>query len=235
VPGYYDEEAREIIKAVLPRTMTENEKLFALIVATRYIVEHDVPGEIVECGVWRGGSMQAIAHTLLGLGVSDRELYLFDTFEGMPEPGERDRRYDGTPALELLERSERTANIWAIASLEDVQAAMAETGYPSERIHFRPGLVEDTIPAGAPERIAILRLDTDWYDSTKHELEHLYDRVSPGGVLIMDDYGFWQGARGAVDEFLRQRGERLLLLPMASGRIAVKPWRARAGSRWRRA
>ena len=123
----------------------------------------------------------------------------------------------------MLERNEKTANIWAIASLEDVQAGMAETGYPQERLHFCPGLVEHTIPAEAPDRIAILRLDTDWYDSTKHELEHLYDRVPSGGVLIMDDYGYWQGAQQAVDEFLDRRGERLLLLPMASGRIAVKP------------
>jgi O-methyltransferase len=223
LPGHYDEEARQIIQTVKPRTMTEHEKLFALITATRYVVDHGIPGEIVECGVWRGGSMQAVAYTLLARGVTDRHLHLFDTFEGMPEPAETDRRYDGKPAVELLERSEKTANIWAIASLEDVQAGMAETGYPGELIHFRPGLVEDTIPAEAPDRIAILRLDTDWYGSTKHELEHLYDRVPSGGVLIMDDYGYWQGARQAVDEFLDRRDERLLLVPIASGRIALKP------------
>jgi hypothetical protein len=203
--------------------MTENEKLFSLIVATRYVLDHGIAGEIVECGVWRGGSMQAVARTLMGRGVTDRQLHLFDTFDGMPEPDDADRRYDGKPAVELLERAEKTANIWAIASLEDVQAGMAETGYPGERIHFHPGLVEDTIPAEAPDGIAILRLDTDWYSSTKHELEHLYDRVPSGGVLIMDDYGFWQGARQATDEFLDRRGEQLLLVPMASGRIAVKP------------
>lgn len=223
LPGHYDEEARTIIQAVRPRTMTEHQKLFALIVATRYVTDQGIPGGVVECGVWRGGSMQAVAHTLLGRGVSDRQLHLFDTFEGMPEPAETDRRYDGRPAVELLERAEKTANIWAIASLEDVQAGMAETGYPGERVHFHRGLVEDTIPAEAPERIAILRLDTDWYSSTKHELEHLYDRVPSGGVLIMDDYGWWQGARQATDEFLDRRGEPLLLMPMASGRIAVKP------------
>jgi hypothetical protein len=83
--------------------------------------------------------------------------------------------------------------------------------------------VQDTIPAQAPERIAILRLDTDWYDSTRHELEHLYDRLESGGVLLIDDYGYWQGARQAVDEFLEARNTRMLLLPMASGRVAVKP------------
>jgi hypothetical protein len=223
VPRHYDEGAREIIKTVRPRTMTENAKLFALIEATRYVSDHEIQGAIVECGVWRGGSMQAVAYTLLSRGVTDRELHLFDTFEGMPEPSERDRRYDGEPAVQLLQRNPKTANIWAIASLQDVEAAMAETGYPAEQVHPHPGLVESTIPEEAPEEIALLRLDTDWYDSTKHELEHLYDRVVSGGVVIFDDYGYWQGARQAVDEFLRSRGERLLLVPAASGRIAIKP------------
>ena len=113
--------------------------------------------------------------------------------------------------------------VWAIAGLEDVREGMAETGYPADRVHLHPGLVEDTIPREAPEQIALLRLDTDWYSSTLHELEHLYDRVPSGGIVIFDDYGHWLGARQAVDEFLARRGERLLLAPMASGRIAVKP------------
>jgi O-methyltransferase len=100
---------------------------------------------------------------------------------------------------------------------------MDETGYPRERVHLHPGLVEETIPEHAPERIALLRLDTDWYESTRHELEHLYDRVPSGGVVLLDDYGYWQGAREAVDEFLERSGERLLLAPMGSGRLAVKP------------
>jgi hypothetical protein len=223
LPRHYDEEARQTIRTVRPRTMTAHEKLFALIVATRYVVERQIQGAIVECGVWRGGSMQAVAHTLLALGATDRDLHLFDTFEGMPEPTAEDRRYDGKTASELLESREKTSNIWAVASLEDVRSGMTEVGYPMERVHFHQGLVEETVPGGAPTEIAILRLDTDWYDSTKHELEHLYDRVPSGGVVIIDDYGFWQGARQAVDEFLERRGERLLLMPMASGRIAVKP------------
>jgi hypothetical protein len=223
LPGHYDEEARRVIRAVKPRTMTSHEKLYALILATRYVVASHIPGAMVECGVWRGGSMQAVARTLLERGATDRELHLYDTFEGMPEPTEKDQRYDGRAASDLLESSDKTAQVWAVASLEDVQAGMAETGYPLERVHYHPGRVEETIPGDAPGEIAILRLDTDWYDSTRHELEHLYDRVPSGGVVILDDYAFWQGSREAVDEFLERTGERLLLLPMASGRIAVKP------------
>ena len=83
-------------------------------------------------------------------------------------------------------------------------------GSGPERIHFVEGKVEDTIPAHAPERIALLRLDTDWYESTRHELEHLYPRLSRGGVLIIDDYGHWQGARQAVDEYFGDAHAALL-------------------------
>jgi O-methyltransferase len=223
VPGHYDDEVKAIIRAVRPRTMTAHEKIHALVLATRYIVDHEIPGAIVECGVWRGGSMQAVARALLARGITDRDLHLFDTFEGMTEPTAEDRAMDGTPAAELLARSPRTARVWAEASLEDVREGMAETGYPADRIHYHVGKVEETIPAQAPETIALLRLDTDWYESTRHELEHLYDRVPPGGVVIADDYATWQGARKAVDEFLDRTGARLLLVPIAAGRIAVKP------------
>jgi O-methyltransferase len=220
---YIDAEAREIIQLVRPWTMTSVEKLYALIVATRYIVDHEVPGAIVECGVWRGGSMQAVARALLGRGVAERDLHLFDTFSGMPAPSERDRRPDGRRAADLMARRPKHARVWAIATLEDVRAGMAGTGYPPDRIHYHEGLVEATVPAEAPPEIALLRLDTDRYESTRHELEHLYDRLPSGGVLVLDDYAHWEGAREAVDEFLARTRARLLLLPMASGRIAVKP------------
>ena len=82
------------------------------------------------------------------------------------------------------------------------------TGYPPERIHFVRGPVEETLPAGAPDEIALLRLDTDWYESTRHELEHLYPRLAAGGVLLVDDYGHWEGARKAVDEYFADHGDR---------------------------
>jgi O-methyltransferase len=222
-PIDYDEPAQQIITDVKPWTMTSPEKLYALILATRYVERHKIPGGIVECGVWRGGSMHAVAKTLLALDSTDRDLYLFDTFEGMSEPTDEDRRQDGKQAADMLAASTRDNPVWAVAGLDDVQAGMGTLGYPLERIHYVPGMVEDTTPGQAPEQIAILRLDTDWYASTKHELEHLYSRLSPGGVLLLDDYGWWQGSRQAVDEFLDSTGERLLLLRMAEGRIAVKP------------
>jgi len=222
-PDDYDEDAREVIRAVKPWTMTSREKVYGLVLATRYITRHHIPGDIVECGVWRGGSMQAAALTLLSLGDTHRHLHLFDTFEGMPPPGDLDLRKDGRPAEDLLAEKGKQHKVWAVATLDDVQAGMAQIEYPQTQVHYHAGMVEETIPDQAPEQIAILRLDTDWYESTRHELAHLYSRLSSGGVLILDDYGHWEGARRAVDEFLEETGARLLLLRASSGRIAVKP------------
>jgi hypothetical protein len=225
LPSDYDDEAKEIIRAVRPWTMTGPDKMYALIQAVRYVARHRIPGDVVECGVWRGGSMQAVARTLLAAGDTARDLHLFDTYEGMPPPSDRDlRRSDERSAEELLaEESREDSKVWAVATLDDVKDGFSRLDYPAERVHFVKGKVEDTIPGHAPEQISILRLDTDWYESTRHELEHLYPRLSPGGVLLLDDYGYWEGAREAVDEFLEQSGERLLLMRMASGRLAIKP------------
>jgi hypothetical protein len=221
---FHDDEARATMTASKPWTMTSYDRLFALIVAVRYVVANSIPGDVAECGVWRGGSMQAVARTLSQLGAADRHLHLFDTFEGMPPPTEEDRRISGGPtAEEMLESQPKTGLVWAIAGLEDVQAGMEQTGYPAELVHYHAGRVQDTIPEHAPERIALMRLDTDWYESTKHELEHLYDRVTPGGVIVIDDYDYWAGSRQAVDEFIAATGARLLLVPIDTGRITVKP------------
>jgi O-methyltransferase len=223
----FDAELREIVERVEPQTMTTPPKLAALVEATRYVVRLGIPGAVVECGVWRGGSMQAVALTLHSLGDTDRELHLFDTFEGMPPPSPEDARTDeaGTVAAEtLLATSDKDSDLWAVAGLDVVRATMADTPYPPERVHFHPGMVEDTTPGEAPETIALLRLDTDWYASTKHELDHLYERLSSGGVLILDDYGDWDGARKATDEWLAETSEPIFLAPMGSGRIGIKPF-----------
>ena len=222
---YIDEEAGRIVQTVSSRTMTGTIKLFGMIEALRYIERVGVPGEIVESGVWRGGSMQAAALTLLGCGTTERELHLFDTFEGMPPPSDADVRLkDGRPAKELLE-SQRQGH----ATLGNCRTRRREArdgakhGYPSEKIFYHQGRVEETIPDEAPDRIALLRLDTDWYESTRHELNHLYDRLSPGGALIIDDYLYWEGSRRATDEWLDETGVALFLVPLEMARIAIKP------------
>lgn len=223
VPADIDEEAAAIIRTVQPFTMTNPEKLYAVITAARYVTRYQIAGAVVECGVWRGGSMHAFARALDAAGAHERDLYLFDTYAGMTAPGPRDRRGDGRAASDLLASYGKKSRVWAYASLEDVREGFAQVPYPQERLHFIQGPVEQTIPGEAPERIAVLRLDTDWYESTAHELAHLYDRLVPGGVLLLDDYGWWDGSREAVDEFLARTGARLYLARTGSGRVAIKP------------
>jgi O-methyltransferase len=223
-PFDFDESDKELYRRVGSYTMTTPPRIYALVRAVEYVVARGVPGAIVECGVWRGGSMMAAALTLLHLGITDRELYLYDTFAGMPPPSEADTTRSGERAADLLAQGDEDSHIWAIASLSDVRAAVLSTRYPERRIHFVEGLVEETLPAEAPEEIALLRLDTDWYRSTKHELEQLYPRLAPGGVLILDDYGHWQGARRAVDEYFAENHITLLLNRVdGTARIGVKP------------
>lgn len=206
-------------------TMTSRERLAAVCDAVRYVDRYKIPGAIVECGVWAGGCAMAAARTLTEVGDTTRDLYLFDTFEGMSEPSEADRDAFGGKASDQLAAADRkTGNVWCYASLEDVQQNLSLTGYPSAQLHFVKGMVENTIPAQAPEQIALLRLDTDWYQSTRHELEHLIGRVAPNGVLLIDDYGHWQGARQAVDEWLADFDRPVLLARTDyTGRMAIIP------------
>jgi O-methyltransferase len=202
---------RRIVSAVEPYTMTSLERRASLLGAVDHVVKHRIEGDFVECGVWRGGSMMAVALALMARGDTSRTLWLYDTFEGMSEPTAADRGPSGESAQSQLERTARDHPVWAVAGFEDVQANLASTGYPTESIRFVKGKVEDTIPAALPSRIALLRLDTDWYESTRHELQHLYPRLSSNGVLIIDDYGHWQGARQAVDEYFTASAEPVFL------------------------
>lgn len=207
-------------------TMTSWERLYALYTAVRYIVKADVPGDFLECGVWRGGSMMMAALTLLSLGRTDRRLMLFDTFEGLPRPDEvLDVDVWGNRAMDGWRPHRKTdqSSDWAYASLDEVRANLESTGYPMDKVRFVKGMVEDTLPANAPDALALLRLDTDWYSSTRHELEHLYPRLSRNGILILDDYGHFQGSRKATDEYLKTlETSPLLIRTDYAGRMAVK-------------
>jgi O-methyltransferase len=224
-------EDERIVRRALPDTMTGPHRLQALVDAVRYCVSRDIPGDFVECGVWRGGSVVAMIATLQELGRDDREIWLYDTFEGMTEPTEHDTSPVDAPALEdwraAQERGEHPwGELFGPGSLNEtrVRETVLATGYPEARLHFVRGPVERTIPEQAPAAIALLRLDTDWYASTRHELEHLYPRLSPGGVLIIDDYGHWDGARRAVEEHFAAHPPRPLLNRIDyTGRIGVKP------------
>jgi hypothetical protein len=222
-----DPRDRAIVERALPYTMAGIPRMRALIDAVRYCVRRGVPGAFAECGVWRGGSVLAMILTLQELGVDDRDVWLYDTFEGMTRPTEQDVSVTQLAALELWERTE--GRPWPeffneeLFNEEQVRETVLSTGYPAERVRFVRGPVEETLPAHAPERLALLRLDTDWYESTRHELIHLYPRLADGGVLIVDDYGEWEGARRAVDEYFSEHAPPVLLHRIdRGGRIAIK-------------
>jgi hypothetical protein len=219
-----------IIDRVRPFTMTSDERLQALIDAVRYCEQRGVPGAFAECGVWRGGSVLTMVLVLQELGVDDRDIHLYDTFEGMTAPTEHDTSALDPPALETWSAAQSNGERpWSVLFDNEVfdESAVRElllaTGYPAERLHFVRGAVEETLPGAAPGEIALLRLDTDWYESTRHELEHLWPQLADGGVLIVDDYGHWEGARRAVDEFFATSAAPVLLNRIDyTGRIAVK-------------
>jgi O-methyltransferase len=228
--GQVDERNRAIVERAFPHTMTGELRLDATVQAVRHCLARGVPGALVECGVWRGGSLLAMLLTLRELGVDDRDVFGFDTFEGMTEPTPHDTTEHERPALETWRESHaRGERPWAemfgadVFDEDSVRATVLESGYPQERIHLVKGPVEQTLPGAAPDAIALLRLDTDWYESTRHELVHLYPRLAEGGVLIIDDYGHWQGARRAVDEYFATEAPPLLLNRIDyTGRIAIK-------------
>lgn len=195
-------------------TVTSIEKMYALYDATRYIVAQDVPGELVECGVWRGGSALVMVMALLEMGVTDREIRLFDTFEGNVAPGPEDHRY----SPQAVGAYPRLA-----ARADEVAALLEATGYPGGRITLVKGRVQDTVPRHSPAQTALLRLDTDWYDSTYLELTHLFPTLSPRGVLILDDYGAIASNRAAVDRYFAENHVVMLLSRIDyAGRLGIK-------------
>jgi len=203
-------------------TMTSTERMFALWQAARHVAQARIEGDVVECGVWKGGSTMLAALALRSAGDAGRTLWLFDTFTGMSEPSEADVDLAGRGAAEEWKSAAQRGG-WCAAPIEGVRSAVLSTGVAPERLRLVAGKVEETLPARAPERIALLRLDTDWYESTRHELVHLWPRLAPGGVLIVDDYGHWRGARRAVDEYFAELGQPQLLTRVDyTARLAVK-------------
>ena len=223
MPPDYDAATVDLFRKVKSYTLTSHERVHALRQAVMYVEKAGIPGAIVECGVWRGGSMLVVAHTLMELGATDRELYLFDTFETMPPPGTHDRDVWGNHAADTFDAA-LTSPVYAYIPQDEIRSLLVDTGYPAERMHFVKGMVEQTIPDNAPERIALCRLDTDWYESTAHEMEHLYPRIAAGGVLLVDDYGHYMGSKRAVDEYITAHDLALLLNRIdMSGRLAIVP------------
>lgn len=206
-------------------TMTSIDRMYGVYEAVRYLEGKRLAGAFVECGVWRGGSSMMMTLTLQAVGAAPRDLYLYDTYAGMSPPTDKDVDLAGGVAQDKFDKHvQGERSDWCYASLEEVKRNLGSTGYAEARVRYVRGKVEDTIPGVIPEQIALLRLDTDFYESTYHELVHLYPRLVSGGVLIIDDYGHWRGSREAVDQYFREQGIVPLLSRLDySGRMMVKP------------
>ena len=207
-------EFEEIYEKCRMYTMTSRAKMFILYKTVLYILDAGIPGDFVECGVWKGGSMMLVAYTLLARGKDDRKIYLYDTFEGLPMPSKEDYvlKNNKSAFKKWQEKQKRDHNEWCFSPLEEVEENMHSTGYPKDKLIFVKGKVEETIPQTIPREISILRLDTDWYESTKHELIHLYPLLAMHGVVILDDYGYWAGTTKATDEYIREKSIPLFLI-----------------------
>jgi hypothetical protein len=196
----------------LPYSLLTIEKFYNLYSAVHYVCDNRIIGDMVECGVWKGGAVLMIADILSGRGLCDRDIFLYDTFEGFVERSVTDVSCHGKEIGKV-----RYDNF-----LAEVQRNLAQSNYPKERLHFIAGDVRETATAGSHELISLLRLDTDTYATTLHELQNLYDRVTPGGVVIIDDYGYSVGCRKAVDEFFQSRPRPLFQRPNQGCRTAIK-------------
>lgn len=214
-----EKEAYQNIRLVRDYTMVTYQRLAALYQQTVFCETHNIPGSFVECGTWKGGSVGLMALGNLKHGSRRRPMHLFDSFEGIPEP---DESIDGKKAVQQVKSvgggtKGRLAHVKGfyekyaegIGTLED-NKYLLETiiGYEPAFLHYYKGWFQDTLPKAAPGvgDIAILRLDADWYASTKVCLEYLYNKVVKGGFVIIDDYGCYEGCRKAVDEFMRENG-----------------------------
>jgi hypothetical protein len=201
-----DDNDIDLIKYVLDGgfTMTTVQRLVNTLKSCRYVVENKIAGDFVECGVWRGGNC-ILAKRLFEQLDANRSIWMYDTFVGMTAPNEHDvqARSKINAGIKFEKNQKDGYNDWAYASLEDVKNNFLKSNLKLEGINFIKGDVSKTltIKENIPSEIAILRLDTDWYQSTKSELEILYPILNTGGVLIVDDYGTWKGARKAIDEY----------------------------------
>lgn len=198
LPLDFTDDDAALVATVRPYTMTSAEAIRHLRDCVRYVSARKIPGAFVECGVWKGGSSMTAAIEFKKLG-DHRDVFLFDAYDlPIPPPVDADTDHGGN---RVFGGATETKPYWAAVTAEDVGGHMKLTGYPENHVHIVKGLVADVIPGRAPETISILRLDTDTYESTIHNLRHLYPRLSDGGVLILDDYGSHAGIRQAVSEY----------------------------------
>ena len=212
-----DELFLEIYKEVKEFTMTSKTDLYALYTALEFLITNKIEGDLIECGVWKGGSSMFIAHYLVKKNLLNRKIYLYDTFSGMTTPSAVDIDLNGIHA------NQKRSFSWNPVSIQEVRDNMLTTEFPKENIILIEGDVKEVLPKAQHDKISLLRLDTDWYESTLIELKYLYPKLTLNGILILDDHGHWLGARKAAEEYFNQINEPILLSKINySTRVAIK-------------
>lgn len=181
-----------LFKRVGTHTLVSRAKLNALCTIAATLEHERIEGAIVECGVFKGGAAALMAHETGGR----RDIFLFDSFEGLPPPGAK----DGAVAQQTFHEG------WCASTEQNVRDIFSRLGVLNDRVHLVKGWFADTFPTAAPGPIALLHIDADWYDSVKLALDTFFDRVVEGGFVVFDDYRRWEGCTRAVDEFLAARG-----------------------------
>ena len=186
------------IKIVQPYSMTSIERISELYYSLEYIRVNNIDGDVVECGVWKGGNILGIMEYLHHHKIN-KNIWLFDTFEGMTDPEENDIDLNNNHASNML----HIPVVLAYSPIDEVKENLSKSNFNKENLIFVIGDVSETLinKSNIPEKISLLRLDTDWYKSTKDELNYLYPKLENKGVLIVDDYGHWKGSKQAVDEY----------------------------------
>ena len=192
---------KKLINKCLQYSMTNFERMWSLIQSFHHVRQESLVGDFVECGVWKGGNIILLKKLIEQFNLK-KNIYGFDTFEGMVEPSFYDVNYNNKSAKKMFDEHKKNEIGFAMCSLDDVKRNIKKNT-KTDNIFLIKGKVEDTLKnkRKLPKKISILRLDTDFYESTKIELEILFPRLVKGGVLIVDDYGFWKGAKKAVDEY----------------------------------
>lgn len=232
LPSYIDSDFVESYRKYVHDSVVPWEGMYDAFLAATHIAKSGTPGDIVECGVFRGGVVALMRDTILRTEktMTGRNFWLFDTFDGMPKPGPKDFKIgrDRNAPLKKYERSTSAGGAggsgWVRSELWEVENTVRRSGAGLANTIFVQGMVEETLRGELlPDKIALLRLDTDFYESTKIELEVLLPRLSVGGVLIVDDYGDWAGSRDAVHEtFLDLNNFAMFINHRYGALVAVK-------------
>lgn len=198
-------EEQLLIKKCLAYSMTTKIRMWTLINSINYVAKKGIKGDFVECGVWKGGNLMVFEILNKKLNLK-KKVFGFDTYEGMPTPSIHDIKFSGWSAIENYDKRLKSENGYCLATLDEVKKNI-NFEVPYNNINLIKGKVENTLHLNKnlPDDISILRLDTDFYESTLVELEVLYPKLANGGILIIDDYGSYQGAKKAVDEYFKHR------------------------------